>query len=66
MYSTSLSIEPFQLPPSEPTVLPSVGPADPLEQMADADRADWALMRLVLCSATATLVLGLALSLQPF
>lgn len=38
---------------------------DPIEQMAAADRADWLLMRLVLCSATATLLLGLALSLQP-
>lgn len=66
MTSTSLSIEPFQLPPSGPTGMPGVGQADPIEQIADADRADWVLMRLVLCSATATLVLGLALSLQPF
>jgi hypothetical protein len=37
---------------------------DPLEQMARADRADWALLRLVACAALATLVLALAGSLR--
>ena len=37
---------------------------DPLEQMAVADRADWTLLRLVLCSALATLVLAVASSLN--
>jgi hypothetical protein len=36
---------------------------DPVEQMASADRADWLLLRLVLCAASATLVLALASSL---
>jgi len=38
-------------------------PFDPLEQIALADRADWLLLRLVLCTATATLLLALASSL---
>lgn len=38
---------------------------DPIEAMAQADRADWVLMRLILCSATATLLLALAASLPP-
>ncbi len=38
-------------------------PPDPVEQMALADRADWMLLRLVLCAATATLMLALASSL---
>ena len=42
--------------------MPCHGP-DPLEQMAAADRADWVLLRLVLCVGTATLVLALASSL---
>lgn len=42
----------------------SLDPHDPLEQMAQADRADWALMRLVLCAALATLLLAVAGSLQ--
>lgn len=41
-----------------------VSAADPLEQMAEADRADWALMRLVLCAAVATLLLAVAGSLH--
>ncbi len=36
---------------------------DPLEQMAHAERADLALLRLVLCAALATLALALASSL---
>ena len=36
---------------------------DVFEQMADADRADWVLLRLVLCAAAATLLLALASSL---
>jgi hypothetical protein len=36
---------------------------DILEQMAVADRADWVLLRLVLCAAGATLLLALASSL---
>ena len=39
-------------------------PVDPVEQMAQADNADWTLLRLVLCSAAATLVLALACSLN--
>ena len=39
-------------------------PLDPLQQMAVADHADWTLLRLVLCSAVATLVLAVASSLQ--
>ena len=39
-----------------------LGP-DPIELMARADRADWALLRLVLCAATAIFVLALACSL---
>ena len=37
--------------------------SDPLAQMAQADAADASLMRLVLCAASATLVLALASSL---
>lgn len=36
---------------------------DPLEQMALAERADWLLLRLVLCAAVATLLLALASTL---
>lgn len=36
---------------------------DPLEQLLAAERADWSMLRLVMCSAVATLVLGLAGSL---
>lgn len=36
---------------------------DPIAQMAQADAADASLMRLVLCAASATLVLALATSL---
>jgi hypothetical protein len=36
---------------------------DAAEQMALADRADWMLLRLVLCAATATLLLAVAGSL---
>lgn len=36
---------------------------DPLEQLLAAERADWSMLRLVMCSAAATLVLGLAGSL---
>lgn len=37
---------------------------DPIAQMADADRADWRLLRLVLCTAIAMLVLAVAGSLS--
>lgn len=37
--------------------------ADPMAQMAQADAADASLMRLVLCAASATLVLALMSSL---
>ena len=37
---------------------------DPLEQMAQHDRADWALLRLVCCASLATMVLALASSLR--
>ena len=36
---------------------------DPLEQMLRAERDDWTLLRLVLCTSMATLVLALASSL---
>ena len=36
---------------------------DPLQQMAQADAADSSLLRLVLCAASATLVLALASTL---
>lgn len=49
--------------PSPPSPF-GVDPHDPLVQMAQADRADWALMRLVLCAALAILLLALASSLQ--
>lgn len=37
-------------------------PVDPIEQMRLDDRADWALLRLVLCAAIATLALAAAAS----
>lgn len=40
------------------------GDTDPLEEMALTDRADWALLRLVLCATLATLVLALASALH--
>lgn len=36
---------------------------DMLDEMAEADRADWLLLRLVCCAAVATLLLALASSL---
>lgn len=36
---------------------------DTLEQMARDDAADWTLLRLVLCTAAATLMLALACGL---
>lgn len=36
---------------------------DPLEMLQVADRADWALLRMVACVALATLVLAAACSL---
>lgn len=39
-------------------------PADPLEQMAQADQNDWILLRLVLCTTLSTFVLALATRLQ--
>ena len=39
------------------------GQVDAIEQMSRADQADWTLLRLVLCSAAATLLLALACSL---
>ena len=36
---------------------------DPIEQMAAQDRADWTLLRLVLCTALATLLLAAASTL---
>ena len=41
----------------------SLDDMDPLAQMAQADAADASLMRLVLCTAGATLVLAMASSL---
>jgi hypothetical protein len=46
--------------PPVPAGLPAV---DPLEQMARDDRADWELLRLVLCVAVATLALAAASTL---
>lgn len=39
-----------------------LGP-DALEQMAENDRDDWVLLRLVLCATAATVLLALACSL---
>ena len=36
---------------------------DPIEQLALADRADWTLLRLVICAACAILLLGTTCSL---
>ena len=36
---------------------------DPIEQLIRAERQDWALLRLVLCVATATMLLALASSM---
>jgi hypothetical protein len=36
---------------------------DPLEQIVAAERADWMLLRLVLCAGVATLLLALATTL---
>ena len=44
----------------EPNALPE---NDPTEMLLLADRADWALLRMVSCVAFATLVLGAASSL---
>lgn len=38
--------------------------ADPIEQLDAEDRADFALLRLVLCAVLATVVLALASALQ--
>lgn len=43
--------------------LPEPLPADPLLELQAAERADWVLLRLVACTAAATLVLALAGSL---
>jgi len=43
---------------------PLAEPLDPIEQMALADRADWMLLRLVLCASAATLMLAVASSLS--
>lgn len=45
-----------------PGPLPAVA-VDPLDQLLAAERSDWVMLRLVLCSALATLVLGVAGSL---
>lgn len=48
-----------------PAPLQRVSPRhpDPLEQMLLDDRADWALLKLVLCAAIATLALAVASTL---
>lgn len=46
--------------------LPGPGPQrhpDPLEQMRLDDRADWALLKLVVCASVATLALAVASTL---
>lgn len=47
----------------EPLLALPLDSLDALEQMALAERADWLLLRLVLCAAVATLLLALATSL---
>jgi hypothetical protein len=37
---------------------------DLLDQLSQADRADWLLLRLVACTALATLLLAVAISLS--
>ena len=48
---------------SESRLTPGLDQRDVFEQMAVSDRADWGLLRLVLCAAGATLLLALASSL---
>lgn len=43
--------------------LPSLDDLDPLETLRNAEHADWALLRLVMCAALATLMLAAALSM---
>lgn len=42
--------------------VPSLLGIDPLEQMARDDREDWALLRLVVCVAVATVLMAVASS----
>jgi hypothetical protein len=44
-------------------VSPAAHAADPLEQMARDDREDWALLRLVVCVAIATVAMAIASTL---
>jgi hypothetical protein len=57
----------FSFPASgfAPSALPAsaLDETDMAEQMQQADRADWALLRLVGCAALATLLLAAAITL---
>lgn len=57
---TLLPTRPARRQPPHPR-LAHAGP-DPLEQMARDDREDWALLRLVLCVAVATVLMAVASS----
>lgn len=64
MFRLSLATTPPDAGDSLLLPLPTANPRrDPLEQLQAAERTDWLMLRLVLCSATATLVMGLAGSL---
>lgn len=45
------------------SALPALDELDPLESLRNAEHADWALLRLVICAALATLLLAAALSM---
>ncbi len=57
------AVDPLTMSPTEMRLVLPEEPFDALEQMARADRADWLLLRLVLCAAAATLMLAVAGSL---
>jgi hypothetical protein len=42
------------------SLMPPGAASDPLQQLAAAERADWALLRVLLCAALATVALALA------
>jgi hypothetical protein len=55
---TPLDASPRRTPRSRP----APAAIDPLEQMALDDREDWALLRLVVCVAVATVLMAVASS----
>jgi hypothetical protein len=63
MFELSLSRPEFGDTLAAPGGLPVARNGDALDQLLAAERSDWVLLRLVLCSAAATLLLGLAGSL---